>query len=69
MYHEVQQQSFDVAQGEVEYLRRRVREEAEAGASAHCLASTLVHVVLASAYAKRCCDAADRAWVAEHRAW
>lgn len=69
MYHEIELKSVEVALREAQYLRRRVREEADAGASANCLASTLAHVALANAYANRCCDAADRAWVAEHRAW
>lgn len=68
MYRENTLQSFEVG-GEVQYLRRRVREEAVAGVNANCLSSTLAHFVLASAYAQRCCDANDRAWVAEHRAW
>jgi hypothetical protein len=50
MNHENKLQGFDVAEREIQYPRRRVREEA-------------------NAYAKRRCDAADRAWVAEHRAW
>ena len=65
----VEPQSFDVAQRDKVYLRHRVREEADAAASAHSLAATLTHVVLATAYAKRCCDAEDRAWVATNRLW
>ena len=39
---------------DLDYLRGRVREEANAAVSAESLSSTLIHVVLATAYAKRC---------------
>ncbi len=59
MSFEVGQESFDIAQEDTSYFRRRVREEAAAAASAHSLAATLIHVELATAYARRCCDADD----------
>ncbi len=43
-----------LAKRDLDYLRVRVREEAGAAVSAETLASTLIHVVLATAYAKRC---------------
>ncbi len=61
------------AKRDLDYLRGRVREEAAAAVSAETLASTLIHVVLATAYAKRCGGgddrivASSRAWVEEHR--
>ncbi len=57
------------ASGNTMFLARRVLEEAAAAADAHCLASTLVHVALATAYAERCRNAGDRAWIEENRAW
>ena len=69
MSYEVQSESFDFAQRETVYLRRRVRDEADAAASAHSLAATLAHVELATAYAVRCRSADDRAWIADHRIW
>ena len=47
------------------YLESRVREEADAAATASSVEATLVHVVLATAYAKRLNDS----WVQEHRVW
>ena len=58
------------------YLHRRIRQEAEAAIRASSIASTSIHVVLATAYAKRFgedsaasapSDAQD--WVNEHRLW
>lgn len=69
MSFEVGSRNFDVAQRDSAYLRRRVREEADAAVGAHSLAATLIHVSMATAYAKRCCDADDRAWVANNRLW
>ena len=57
------------------YLRGRVREEADAAVNAESVAATLIHVVLAKAYAERCAGGSDRlvaagsAWVDEHRPW
>ena len=62
-------ESFDGAPDHTLYLRRRVREEADAAASAHSLAATLIHVALATAYAERCCNAGDQAWIAANRLW
>ena len=58
------------------YLESRVRQEADAAARAASIEATLVHVVLATAYAKRlnaCSNGrltlpAD-SWVQEHRLW
>ncbi len=69
MYNETGMEITDHAERDIEYLRRRVRAEAEAACSAGSLAATLIHVVLATAYAKRCCYAHDRTWVAETRLW
>ncbi len=69
MEFEAQSKNFDFARRETVYLRRRVRDEADAAASAHSLAATLAHVELATAYAVRCRVADDRAWIAEHRVW
>lgn len=52
-----------------DYLKRRVRDEAAAAARAGSMAATLIHVALAAAYARRCCLADDRDWVAQHRIW
>ena len=57
------------AQLDTAYLRRRALQEADAAASAHSLAFTLIHIALATAYAGRCSDADGRAWVANHRVW
>lgn len=69
MSFQINPASFDVTPGDTGYLKRRVREEADAAASAGSLAATLIHVALATAYAKRCGQAGDRAWVANHRLW
>ena len=61
---------------ELAYLESRTREEADAAARASSIEATLVHVVLATAYAKRLnkCSGgrlplpAD-SWVQEHRVW
>lgn len=58
----------DFATCDLDYLRGRVREEANAAVSAETLASTLIHVVLATAYAKRCGGSDDRI-VDSGRAW
>ena len=69
MTYEIGPERFNSAQYETAYLRRRAREEAGAAASASTIAATLLHVELATAYAQRCCNAQDQAWVAEHRVW
>ncbi len=69
MSYEVTPESFDIAQHDAVYLRRRVKDEAAAAARAHSLAATMIHVELATAYAKRCCNADDQVAVAEHRLW
>ena len=69
MSNKVSPVSFDHAQHDAVYLKRRVQEEASAAASAHSLAATLIHVELATAYAKRCCNAGDQTGIAEHRLW
>ncbi|MEO6225927.1 MAG: hypothetical protein ABIO80_08785 [Sphingomicrobium sp.] len=61
--------TFSTASGDPAYLRRRAVEEARAAVGAKSLASTLIHVELATAFARRCRDVADRAWVAQHRIW
>lgn len=66
----------DMRQRDLDYLRDRVREEADAAAAASSMAVTLVHLSLATAYAKRCCaqpgwtsGADERLWADEHRIW
>lgn len=66
---EVRPECFDVAQHDSVYLGRRVHEAATAAGSAHSVAATPKGVELATAGAKRSCNAEDRAWVAEHRLW
>jgi hypothetical protein len=44
--------------GEADHLRKRVRQEAQAAVRASSLAATLVHVSLATAYARRLGDGA-----------
>ena len=58
------------------YLARRVRQEAEAAIRASTVEATLVHVALATAYAKRFGEgsaggesAATRQWVDDNRIW
>ncbi|MEO7365663.1 MAG: hypothetical protein ABIW03_05030 [Sphingomicrobium sp.] len=60
---------------ELDYLRGRVREEADAAVNAESVAATLIHVGLAKAYAERCAGGSDRlvaagrAWMDDHRLW
>ena len=61
--------SFDDTADHLLYLRRRVREEVDAAASANSHAATLIHVALASAYAEQSLSAGDRAWIADNRVW
>lgn len=58
------------------YLSRRVRQEAEAAVLASTAESTLIHVLLATAYAKRFgevsaqgASSAGQSWVDRHRLW
>jgi hypothetical protein len=58
------------------YLESRVREEADAAAKASSVEATLVHVVLATAYARRLNECSSGgltvpadSWVQEHRIW
>jgi hypothetical protein len=69
MHNETKVKSSNITEKDIEYLRRRVRAEAEAACDAGSLAATLIHVALATAYAKRCCYANDQTWVAETRLW
>ncbi len=63
------------AKSDLDYLRGRVREETEAAVNAESVAATLIHVVLAKAYAERCAGGSDRlvaagrAWLDDHRLW
>jgi hypothetical protein len=58
------------------YLSRRVRQEAEAAICASSIASTSLHVILATAYAKRlgessasCATSTAEDWIDKHRVW
>ncbi len=58
------------------YLHRRVREEADAAARATSMDATLIHVILATAYAKRfgersgaSANPAGHSWADQHRIW
>lgn len=58
------------------YLESRVREEADAAASARSIEATIVHVLLATRYAERLTQcsgqnthSADQSWVEDHRLW
>ena len=55
------------------YLARRVREEAEAAIIASSVSATMIHVVLATAYAKRFGEGTVRqdqqTWADQHRVW
>lgn len=54
MAHETRAEKSLILARDLTYARRRVREEADAAATASSLAATLIHVDLAIAYAKRC---------------
>ena len=69
MYFYLGAESFDDTPDHLLYLRRRVREEVDAAASANSHAATLIHVALASAYAEKSFNAGDRAWIADNRVW
>ncbi len=62
-------ESFNDTPDHMLYLRRRVREEVDAAASANSHAATLIHVALATAYAEQSFSAGDRAWIADIRVW
>lgn len=58
------------------YLSRRVHEEAEAAVRATSVEATLIHVLLATAYAKRFgevsareASSAGQSWVDQNRIW
>ncbi len=55
------------------YLKRRVSEEAQAAVSSPSTTATLVHVMLATAYAKRVGEQtrlnSRERWVDQHRVW
>jgi hypothetical protein len=57
----------------LDYLQRRVREEAEAAVRATSMPATLIHVALATAYAKRFGEVSHGGvavgWADEHRLW
>lgn len=61
--------SFEAVDRDAAYFKLRVREEADAAASAGSMAATLTHVALATAYADRCRRADGQAWVARNRVW
>ena len=70
-----ERRDLNLPTGTLEYLGQRVREEALAAANATSPKVTMVHVALATAYA-RCFGAtcateqqAAKAWVDEHRVW
>lgn len=57
---------------EVEDLRQRAREDADAAAGAGSVEATLIHVLLANFCTRRVGEssaAADRSWVDQHRVW
>jgi hypothetical protein len=61
---------------ELSYLSHRVRQEAEAAIRAPSVEATTIHVLLATAYAKRLGEGSARhasvtaeRWMAQHRAW
>jgi hypothetical protein len=58
------------------YLKRRVRDEAEAAISASSMPAMLIHIALATAYAKRFGESEHAAaswvrdpWTERHRIW
>ena len=66
---QIRPESFDVAKHNTLDLKRRGRDVANAAASARSLASTLLNFEPATGSAKRCCDADDRAWIAQNLVW
>lgn len=77
MSTDFEQMSPDGAAGaDLAYLESRVRAEAGAAAAASSLAATLIHVSLATAYARRFGECTERnmvlngrIWAEEHRVW
>ncbi len=70
------QQDDAGASGSLLYLQRRVREEAEAAIRASSMPATLIHVALATAYAKRFGEisgaetpVAGTNWADDNRVW
>lgn len=65
--------TMDGAGGSLDFLARRVREETEAAIKARSAGATMIHVVLATAYAKRLGEASSRqksqTWADLHRLW
>jgi hypothetical protein len=61
---------------ELNYLRLRIYEEAEAAVAASSTDATLIHVILATAYAKRLAEQSrlpeynpGQSWADHHRVW
>lgn len=57
---------------ELNYLKRRIYQEAEAAVAASSTDATLIHVVLATAYAKRLGEQSrlpGESWADHHRLW
>lgn len=78
MRTELEQNGWRAAPGPatLTYLESRVREEALAAVAAPSIEATLVHLVLATAYARHYNERTDatsgfedRAWVEVHRVW
>lgn len=64
------------ADAELNYLKRRVYQEARAAVTASSTSATLAHVILATAYARRMGEqtrppgsSTAHAWVDQHRVW
>ena len=60
----------------VSYLHGRMIEEADAAVKASSMEATIIHVTLATAYAKRLCDHSgwsavshDKHWIDHNRVW
>lgn len=65
-----------VSSATLSYLEGRVREEADAAASASSVEATVIHLRLATAYARRFGERSGRSisfagesWIGEHRVW
>ncbi len=63
------EQSNYVMDAEPGYLRRRVYEETKAAVIASSPGATLIHVIMATAYAKQMDEQSRLRWVDEHRVW
>lgn len=64
------------ADAELNYLKRRVYQEAQAAVRASSTSATLLHVILATAYARRVGEQTrppssdtGQGWVDQHRIW